>query len=158
MKIMGIDASSKCTGISFFANNKLKTYKKIDLKKIKNTDERLRLMLLGVIEIIKSNKPEVIYFEDVWMGNNPSTSQLLAQLLGGIWGYCIMHNIRFERIKPSAWRKTLGFKGGRLKREELKLLSIDYVKKEFNIEADDDEADAICIGNAGILLEYERTE
>lgn len=156
MKLMGIDASSKCTGISFFANDKLKMYHKIDLKKIKDTDERLKKMLLEIISYIDKEKPEVIYFEDVWMGNNPSTSQLLSQLLGGIWGYCMIKGIRFNKIKPSAWRKILDFKIGRLKRDELKALSIEYARKEFNIEADDDEADAICIGKAGLNLE--RTE
>lgn len=153
MKIIGIDASSKCTGISSFHNNTLSMYCKIDLKKIKDTDERMKQMLDNIIRNIADEKPDTVYFEDVWMGNNPSTSQLLSQLLGGVWGYCILNNIYFQKIKPSAWRKVLGFKGGRLTRDELKQLSIEYVRKEYGIETDDDEADAICIGTAGLLLE-----
>jgi len=41
-----------------------------------------------------------------------------------------------------------GMDQGKKKREELKQMSIDYVKNHFNVDVNDDVADAICIGVA----------
>lgn len=153
MRLMGIDASTKCTGTSYFEDEDLIMCHKIDLKKEKDTDNRVRLMLIEIIKDLSDYKPEIVYFEDVWTGKNPSTSQMLSQLLGGVWGWCVSNDTKFVKIKPASWRKVLGFKAGKLKRDELKAISVDYAKTKFRINVGDDEADAICIGNAGILLE-----
>lgn len=39
-----------------------------------------------------------------------------------------------------------------IKREQLKQEAIDYVKEKYNIEVNDDIADAICIGDAVLNL------
>ena len=56
-------------------------------------------------------------------------------------------NIEIEYIYPSSWRAALGIKNGRgIKRTTLKEQDIQYVKDNYNITVNDDEADAICIG------------
>ncbi|MGE9950112.1 hypothetical protein [Coprococcus catus] len=56
-------------------------------------------------------------------------------------------------IRPSSWRKAINLKQNKnIKREQLKQEAIDYVKEKYNIEVNDDIADAICIGDAVLNL------
>ena len=57
--------------------------------------------------------------------------------------------IKIEFIYASSWRKECGIKtGAGVKRETLKKNDIDFVKKTYNLDVNDDIADAICIGYA----------
>ena len=69
---------------------------------------------------IKNNRPDLVVIEDVALQSSPKTLIQLAQLQGAIMGVCELNNIPYEIIKPSEWRKILGFKQGRAKRAELK--------------------------------------
>ena len=56
-------------------------------------------------------------------------------------------NIIIEYVYPGTWRKTCGIKTGRgVKRDLLKIADIKFVKDNYNIDVNDDVADAICIG------------
>jgi hypothetical protein len=62
-----------------------------------------------------------------------------------------MNDCEFNTIRPTEFRKELDFvQGKNVKREELKQQAINYVKKIYNLEVNDDVADAICIGCAVI--------
>jgi len=51
----------------------------------------------------------------------------------------------------SHWRKICGIRTGRgVRRDTLKKASQDLVKNTYNIEVNDDESDAICLGMAYI--------
>jgi hypothetical protein len=57
------------------------------------------------------------------------------------------NNLPIEYIYPSSWRAKLGIKNGRgIKRTTLKEADIAFVKEKYNIDVNDDIADAICIG------------
>ena len=57
--------------------------------------------------------------------------------------------VKIEYLYPSEWRSRCGLHTGRgIKREELKKADITFVKKVYNIEVNDDIADAIGIGYA----------
>ena len=57
--------------------------------------------------------------------------------------------VKIEYLYPSEWRSRCGLHTGRgIKREELKKADIAFVKKVYNIEVNDDIADAIGIGYA----------
>ena len=50
---------------------------------------------------------------------------------------------------PSEWRAKCGIKNGRgVTREKEKMYDIAFVKKEYDIDVNDDIADAIGIGHA----------
>ena len=67
-------------------------------------------------------------------------------------------NIEFEYIYPSTWRKACGIHTGRgIKREVLKQKDIEFVKKEYNIEVNDDIADAIGIGHSELYKEKKKS-
>jgi len=153
MIIAGIDASTTCTGVSYFKGNKLITYEKIDLKKQKNAELRMKEMFLNIVASLSKHRPDIIYYEDNYQKMNPKTTKQLTLLMGSVWAYCIMNNIVCEPILPSEWRTVLNLNKPKANREEYKARSIKYVKDNFGIDVGDDEADAICIGVAANLLE-----
>lgn len=153
MIIAGIDASTTCTGISYFKDNKLISYEKIDLKKMKNTELRMRDMFIGITTSLSKHKLDVIYYEDNYQKINPKTTKQLALLMGAIWGYCISNEIIIEPILPSEWRTILDINKPKADRPEYKRRAIKYVKDNFELDVSDDEADAICIGVAASITE-----
>jgi hypothetical protein len=55
--------------------------------------------------------------------------------------------LELEYIYPSSWRAAIGIKTGRgIKRASLKTQDIEWVKANYGLDVNDDEADAICIG------------
>lgn len=153
MIISGIDASTTCTGISYFKGNKLITYEKIDLKKQKNAELRMKDMYLQITSSLSKHKPDIVYYEDNYQKINPKTTKQLSLLMGAIWGYCILNDIAIEPILPSEWRTAIDINKPKADRKEYKRRAIDYVKENFGLDVGDDEADAICIGVVANLLE-----
>jgi ribosomal protein L32E len=63
----------------------------------------------------------------------------------------------YVKMTPSEWRKKVGIKC-KNDREMLKKASIEYVQAKYNEKVTDDEADAICIAEAGSEVEVCLTE
>jgi crossover junction endodeoxyribonuclease RuvC len=148
-KILSIDQSTVLTGIAIFEDKKYKSHSLIDLHKLKNSDEKFDTMCKELWKLMKDVSPAYIVFEDVSLQTNVSILRLLSQLQGIIIAYCILNEIPFTIYKPTEWRKLLGFKQGKnVKRPELKQQAKDYVLDKYNLTVGEDEADAICIGEA----------
>ena len=82
---------------------------------------------------------------------NSHTNKVLMWLQAVIIiaAYEINPKIQYEFINPSQWRAALKIKQGRgIKRDQVKISDIQYVKNKYNITVNDDEADAICIFDA----------
>ena len=91
--------------------------------------------------------------EETVLSSNTDTLKKLAYLSGGIMFYAYRHNVPFELVMPSQWRKTVGLQqSNKVKREVLKLESIEAVKKEYGLEVNDDIADAILIARSAFDL------
>ena len=156
MKIMGIDSSSKKTGIAIKNNHHLKEHFLVDYSKVKDYDRRFPQMVQNIEKHITELKPDVVYVEDTWEKNqgfnNVATLKKLSYILGAIRHICLTNNTPFNLIFPSEWRSTIGMQTGKLNREELKQLAIDYVYERYGIKGDDNEAEAICIADAGDII------
>lgn len=153
MNIISIDASTKSTGVAIFKHNQL-VY--TDCIKSSSSDlfNRINIMVNKIQELLNSNPDlEFLILEEVRPDNfmNNKTHKALMYLQG-----CLMmmiHN-KFKYIKtdflyPSEWRKVCQIKQGRgIQRSQQKQHDIQWVKKKFNIEVNDDIADAIGIGYA----------
>lgn len=110
-------------------------------------------MLQMIVGKIRSNQPDIVVLEDTVLQRNPKTLKELAKLQGSILGVCFYMDIPCSIIGCPTWRKCLGFKqGSKVKRPELKQQAHDYVMEHFNIDASEDECDAICIGCAYQLM------
>lgn len=156
MKILSIDPSTKSTGIAIFENNKLISYKCITATS-ENLFKRIRKMQEEIREIIKAEKIEAIYIEDV-LPEDVKGNRVVFKALMYLQGYLCEVFKEFEITPtfyfPSEWRAKLGIHTGRgVMRNSLKPQDIEFVKKKYNIDVNDDIADAICIGCAALTKE-----
>lgn len=152
-KMLSFDTSSSKSGWAYYANGIYKESGVINLdtkeckKKYKNNSvQRLKDMCLSLFELLDKYKPDIIVIEKLNVGRNMQATRLLAKVIGFVYAYAITHDCYYFEIQPTQWRSQLGMQSGKKKREELKKLSIEYVKNTLNKEASDDEADAICVG------------
>lgn len=151
IKILAFDQALIKTGVCTLDDGTV-YHSLIDLSKMKNTDARRATMRQMIQSRIKNNHPDLVVIEDVALQSSAKTVIQLAQLQGAIIGACEMFNIPYEILRPSEWRKTLGFKQGRqIKRPELKQQAIDYVAEHYGEVVSSDEADAMCIAKAAQL-------
>lgn len=152
MKLIGLDISTRITGYSIYVDGKLTDHGTIDLHKIKNTEERQLNMANNILSLLEKHKPNVVYVEDTFVKGNVETSMKLMMMIGSVFGWCSFNNVVFHKIKPSAWRSTVGISIGNKSRNELKDADIEYVLNKYGVECTDDEADAIGIGEAGVII------
>lgn len=150
MKVLAFDQSTRCSGYAYFKDNKYIESGIIDMSKSKlETDKRSFEMAKELWKVIKKYKPDHLFLEGVQQQSGISTVIILARLQGMIIGYAEAHNINAHILLPSQWRKALEYsQGAKVKRQELKQQSIDYVKNNFNLELSEDECEAICEGIA----------
>lgn len=155
MIILSIDASTKSSGWAVFDDNKLIEYgcftaSSSDLVK------RIHKIVDLFDELLNKYKVEKIILEEVRPDDeagqkNVQTHRALMWLQGtlGIMIHDKHNNIPIVYYYPSEWRSACGIATGRGRvRESLKVKDIDFVKKEFGIDVNDDIADAIGLGYA----------
>lgn len=154
MKILALDLSTKSSGWAIFQDSILIDYGCISST---STDlmKRINIMLDGIKEILqKHNDIEKIYAEEVRPENgmqNIKTHRALMWLQGviALEIYNFNKKIELELVYPSSWRAAIGIKTGRgIKRTSLKEKDMQFVKENYNLDVNDDIADAICIGYA----------
>jgi len=156
MILCGIDSSTTFTAISWFEDGEYKSKALIDTHKTKDAEERIDEMIRYIFRVLDGRKPDVIYQEYAWLKNNAKTSIELATIIGAVRGWAVNNGCRWYKVMPNAWRKKLNIIT-KAKREQLKQIAIDYVDENLGIKVRrDDEADAICIGLAGVKFEEDK--
>lgn len=148
MRVLSFDQSTLITGWAIFEDGLYCTHGKIDLHKQKDSQKRFHQMEQEIIHLIEQQKPDAVLIEDVVLQRSPSVMKILARLQGIIIGFCDAIQIPVYIYYPTAWRKLLSFRQAKVKRAELKQQAIDLVAQRYDIDADTDEADAICIAMA----------
>lgn len=154
MNIMSIDASTKSCGVAIYQNNILTYY---DCLTASSTDliKRIQKITKELQDVLNGSSIDIIVLEEVrpqigqYGAGNIQTHRALMWLQAAI-AFMVHDNfpkIKIEYVYPSEWRKVLGIKqGAGVKRETLKAADIQWVKTKFNIDVNDDIADAIGIG------------
>lgn len=151
IKIIAFDQALIKTGVCTLDGETV-YHSLIDLSKTKDVQERATVMRQMIQSRIKNNRPDLVVIEDVALQSSAKTVIQLAQLQGAIIGACDIFGVHYEILKPTEWRKTLGFKQGRqVKRPELKQQAIDYVAEHYDEVVSSDEADAMCIATAALM-------
>lgn len=156
MKILALDLSTKSTGYAIFDNKQLINYDCLTASS-KDPINRIKLIIKQLDNILLCNPDiEKIILEEV----HPTTEQnsksihtykILMYLQAALT--FLVHeqynNIPIIFIYPSEWRSRVGIHTGRsITREQLKQDSINFVKQKYNINVNDDIADAISLGYA----------
>lgn len=150
MRVLSFDQSTRVSGWAYFEDGQYVESGVIDMSKSKlETDKRSFEMAKDIWKIIKKYNPQELVVENVQQQSSPSTVIILARLAGMIIGYAEAHNVHVHILLPSQWRKALGYsQGAKVKRQELKQQSIDYVKNNLELDLSEDECEAICINEA----------
>ena len=159
-KLLSLDTSSSKTGWAYFENTEYKNSGVIDLdtnehKKIykNNSEKRIEDMCLAVWDLLQKNKPDIIVIEKLNVSRNMNATRVLSKVIGTVYTYYILaDDCSYFEIQPTQWRSQLGMQAGKKKREELKQLSIEYVKDTIGKTVSDDESDSICQGLAYIKM------
>ena len=155
MNIIALDASTKSTGVAIYKHNKLQ---KFDCIKSSSADlfKRIEVMVDNIQKILSENLDiEYLVLQEVRPDRavNTNTYKALMYLQGCI---SMMIHKKFDHVEitfiyPSQWRKVCQIKQGRgVQRQSQKANDIQWVKDHFNLDVNDDIADAIGIGFAYI--------
>lgn len=164
MQIIGIDASTKSFGISLFQDNKLIAY---DCFTASSTDLIKRIQkIINELDNFLSQYPlvEKIIMEEVLPEKNLTnikTHKALMYMQAAV--IFLIHEkypkINIEFMYPGTWRSKCGIRLGRgIKREKQKELDIQFVKEKYNINVNDDIADAIGIATSYFIKDEEKIE
>ena len=150
MIVLALDQALKVTGYAVFQKDKLIKNGTFQIPAHKSMSQRLLNIVDNLNKIYADYEFDKIYFEDIQLqAANALTFKHLAYVQATIIMWCGFNNIDYEILPASHWRKILGGKFGR-KREEQKQHAVELVKYWYNIDVSSDEADAICLGRAGI--------
>ena len=150
-KLISMDTSSSSTGVAIFVDGVLSRHFLIDLKKIKNTDERIKEMIKQIYKIIEDEKPDIIVTELTVVTRNAQAQRNLTMILGAVYGKCIEENIWYHSYRPTEWRSLIDTdrKPKGRKREDYKEWSMELVRCFYKLDcSSDDISDAILIGRA----------
>ena len=154
-----IDASTKSTGVAIFKDKEL-VEKYNFVNNAQGVLKRIKFMTDKIEEVYKQYKSEQcqIVMEQVIPDNlndakwtrNQNTFKALFYLQAAIVLMFDHYNLEVELVGASTWRKWCGIKQGGANRETLKFRDVEFVKKNYNLEVNDDVADAICLGHGKI--------
>lgn len=150
MIILALDLSTKQSGYALGMDGELEKHGFISASN-NNPIKRIIKMRDQITKILKIYNIKKIIMEQVRPEYNSHTMKVLMWLQAAIViaAYEIDPQIQCEFIGASSWRAQLKIKQGRgVKRNQLKPQDIQYVKNKYNIQVNDDEADAICIFDA----------
>lgn len=153
MRILGLDTSTTSTGYAVLDNNKLISYGTIKTPTKADLLDKIIYIEEHIKQIIKAKEVEFIVIEDLAVTRSASTTKALSGLLYDLLVEFRKKELLVVQVRPSEWRSKCSIKGKG--RQELKNNAINHVKTVYNIDVNDDEADAICIAEYGSKLEIE---
>lgn len=158
MVILGIDASSKCTGWAIVnsEDQSLIAFGEIQLSSYKKKKAPLEFLLVlynGIINLCQMYKPDRVYIEDIY-ALNMLTMKTLARVRGVVEIACLHQGqTKIMEVKSSHLRKVVLGKGNLEKQEICSILekrySVPIATDEF------DQSDAIMVALCGAMKEQE---
>lgn len=162
MIVVGMDASTSCTGYSVFADKRLIDYGAI-MPKSDDWRERVMQESLSIRDILFAYKPDILCAEAMPLKPGNKTLEKLGAIHGVLLCLCAELKIKPIFLLPSVWRKKIGiFDGTRegMKREVLKEKAVLMANEIFNLDliwaganskkSQDDVAEAILIAYSQI--------
>lgn len=145
--MVSLDSSTKKTGFGVYKNAVFNTSGLINFENIKDTEERMSLMLKSIFTVLNKYKPIIVAIEETKAPRNAQTQRVLTEILGAVRGWCLCNDAEFAPIPPSKWRKLVYGKDP-ANRDIAKQMAIDYVKENYSLDVSDDEAEGILVGLA----------
>lgn len=146
-RIIALDNATHITGWAIFDNNELISYGKY-IVKASNTPDRIIEVGDWLIGLLNKWEPDTIILEDIQQQSNVSTFKTLAKLQGVLEYITKKNNTEYYIISPSTWKSHAGVKGK--SRVDQKKSAQLIVQDKYNIQATQDESDAILLGKYGV--------
>lgn len=165
--VMGVDMSSTSLAFSRIENGKLESWGKIFIAG-EDTFDKCADVISKSGALFSSFSPDLVLFESSAYVNNNAVMKQLSMIFGAAAGAARLARAKVLDVPPVTWQSYIGnspnskkvreqfakdnpgLSDSQLKvrmRGERKQRNIDFVKKTYQIELqDDDVADAICIG------------
>ena len=153
MITLALDLSTKSSGWAIYDNQELVAHGCITASS-PNLFNRIDKMTKEISNLFNQYSITRVAIEDV-IPEDVKHNQTIYKALIYLQGFILHELNNHPEVKEtkfytaSEWRKLCGIHTGRgIKRESLKPADMAFVKSQFNISVNDDEADAICIGFA----------
>lgn len=100
--ILSLDTSTTSTGWALFANGEYRNSGSINLKKIKDGDDRLLKMVREIQIMINTYPPgTTVVIETPVVVRNPQTQRMLTMLFGVVYGECVRRELKFQELRPT---------------------------------------------------------
>lgn len=161
MVILGIDSSTTSTGWGVIDTRFEDNLRLIDYGTIKppkaETIDRIISITKEVKNLMWLYKPELVVIEEMNVTRNMKTIRALSGLITELEVMLRNRRALYVKMTPSEWRSSVGIRC-KNDRKMLKKASVEYVLEKYNEKVNDDEADAICIAEAGSKVEYSEEE
>lgn len=154
--LLSLDQSFRVTGYSVFKIDKLVDCGTWEIPPTDSIGDRLDLFMSHLDDMGDKLPIDEVVFEGIQLQmGNADTFKKLSYVQAMLIYWCNKHNIEYEIMPPSHWRKILtdryGIKWGR-KRAEQKSAALEFAKIHSNImNLTEDMADSYCIGLASII-------
>lgn len=144
-RVIGLDQATQTTGYSIFDGNKLVKY---GIFNASGADEIERDISVKqwLISLITQFNPDCIGIEGIQFQDKigVTTFETLARLQGILMATCREIGVDYKVCPTNTWRQHCGVKGKT--RTEKKSSMRGLIKKWYDIDVTEDEADAIGIG------------
>lgn len=155
-RTLALDQASRTTGWAVYDNKTLIASGHFSIPANKIIHDRLKSFVIHLTNLIEKYHPEKIYYEGIQYQSNIETYKKLAYIQAMIIYFS--DSIPITELGPSHWRSIIkdkhGINFGR-SRAEQKQKAQTFVKDFFNKTVTEDEADAICLGYAGVIEDEE---
>ena len=159
MKYLALDQSLNTTGWAIFEDYDLVDFGHFNISANKPIEERLMKYSEKISEVFTwheavDDEVSYIFFEDIQSQQNLETYKKLAYVQAITIYWCANYYLKYSILGPSHWRRVLKEKYkidfGKTRLEQ-KAAAQKFVKDHFDKYCTEDEADAICLGLAGIV-------
>lgn len=151
MKVLALDLSTKSAGWAIFEDKKLLNSGCITASST-NVLNRIEKITKELREVFNQYMPDDIIVEEVLPEDVKHNQQVFKALMYMQAAVALEFNKDGKKLNfytSSEWRKKCGIRTGRgITRDMVKAADIKFVKDNYNIDANDDICDAICIGYA----------
>lgn len=153
MKYLALDQALQTSGWAVYDNNKLLNYGFFKTHNTIPIEERLAEIFTELTKLFEKYDFNYVFFEDIQKQQNIETYKKLCYVHAAVMLWCYFEQIQFSILSPSHWRSIIKDKYkinfGKVRTDQ-KAAAQKFVKEHFDIQASEDECDAICLGLAGI--------
>lgn len=139
--VLALDQASN-TGWCVIRNNKIVKFGCIP-KKYDNFYINAVNTMVELSKIRSEYTPDILFFEDIYLGLNVNVMEKLAGLKGMITYFCEVNKLEYECIKSNSWKAYHNITGERNKQKNE---SVEKVRETIKQDVTDDVADAILLG------------